>query len=71
VKIPYEELSGEVLNAIIEEFVLREGTDYGPREYTLEAKVTQIKAQLERGEAKIVFDPELESINVVLGNEAE
>mgnify|MGYP003593948172 CR=1 FL=1 len=64
-QIPYEALSAEVLKAIIEEFVLREGTEYGHREYSLEAKVAQVKAQLESGEAQIDFDPELETINVV------
>ena len=56
-RIPYQDLSPEALNAIIEEFVLREGTDYGPREYSLAAKVAQVRAQLERGEAHIDFDP--------------
>lgn len=63
-RIPYDDLSAEALKAIIEEFVLREGTDYG-QQYSLEAKVSQVQAQLERGEAQIDFDPELETINVV------
>lgn len=43
---------------MIESFVLREGTDYGEREYSLEQKVAQVRAQLERGQARILFDPE-------------
>ena len=43
---------------MIESFVLREGTDYGEREHSLEQKVAQVRAQLERGLAHILFDPE-------------
>ena len=49
---------------MIESFVLREGTDYGEREYSLEQKVAQVHAQLERGQARIVFDPESNSVTI-------
>jgi hypothetical protein len=54
-----------LLRAVIESFVLREGTDYGEREFTLEEKVARVVRQLERGEAQIIFDPETESVDVV------
>ena len=63
-EIPHQKLSPEVLNAIIEEYVTREGTDYG-REYSLEQKVAHVRAQLDRGIATIVFDPEDESCSIV------
>jgi uncharacterized protein YheU (UPF0270 family) len=44
--------------------VLREGTDYGEREFSLEQKVAQVRAQLERGRARIVFDPESNSVTI-------
>jgi uncharacterized protein len=50
---------------VIESFVLREGTDYGEREYSLEEKVGHVLRQLERGEAGIVFDPNTESVQIV------
>jgi hypothetical protein len=52
------------LHGVIESFVLREGTDYGEREYSLEQKVTQVRAQLERGQARIVFDPESSTLTI-------
>lgn len=65
VVVPYTELSAELLHAVIESFVLREGTDYGEREIPLEDKVAKVAGQLKRGEAKIVFDPETESVTIV------
>lgn len=64
--IPHRELSAEALRSVLESFVLREGTDYGAREVSLDQKVAQVLRQLERGEAQIVFDPELESIDIVV-----
>lgn len=65
VEIPLDALSAELLRAVIESFVAREGTDYGERERTLEEKVADVRRQLERGEARLVFDPESESVNIV------
>ncbi|MET0988726.1 MAG: YheU family protein [Steroidobacteraceae bacterium] len=65
VPIPYTELSDEALRGVVESFVLREGTDYGEREFTLEQKVTHVLRQLERGEAKVVFDPNTETVDIV------
>lgn len=65
VEIPLDALSAEALQGLIEAFVGREGTDYGARERTLEEKVADVRRQLERGEARIVFDPDTESINIL------
>jgi uncharacterized protein YheU (UPF0270 family) len=65
VPIPHRELSPEALAGVIESFVLREGTDYGAREYSLEEKVAHVLRQLERGEAQIVFDAQTESVDIV------
>jgi len=65
VEVPLDALSVDTLRALIESFVAREGTDYGDRERTLEEKVDDVRRQLDRGEARIVFDPESESVNVV------
>ncbi len=48
----------------MESFVLREGTDYGEREHSLEQKVAQVRAQLERGQARILFDPQSNTITI-------
>jgi uncharacterized protein YheU (UPF0270 family) len=65
VVVPFRELSPEALRGVIESFVLREGTDYGEREYTLDEKVAHVMKQLERGEARIEFDPNTETVDIV------
>jgi uncharacterized protein YheU (UPF0270 family) len=65
IEVPYTELSAQVLRAVVESFVLREGTDYGERELSLDEKVARMIAQLKRGEASIVFDPESDSVTIL------
>jgi uncharacterized protein len=67
-QIPHQELSAEALRGVVEAFILREGTDYGTREFTLDEKVTHVMAQLERREAVILFDPETQSIDIVVSS---
>lgn len=59
------QLSPDALRGLIEEYVSREGTDYGPGEWTLDQKVEQVRRQLDRGEARIVFDLETETASIV------
>jgi hypothetical protein len=66
VVVPHRELDADLLRAVIESFVLREGTDYGEREFSLDQKVTRVIRQLERGEAQIVFDPQTESVDIAV-----
>ena len=66
VVIPHRELSAEALRGVLESFVLREGTDYGEREVSLDQKVAHVLRQLERGEAQIIFDATLESVDIVV-----
>jgi uncharacterized protein YheU (UPF0270 family) len=64
--VPHTELSPDALTGVIESFVLREGTDYGEHDVSFETKVMQVRRQLDRREAEIVFDPESESIHIVV-----
>ena len=64
--IPHRELSPEALRGVMESSVLREGTDYGEREVSLDQKVAQVLRQLERGEARIIFDATLQSVDIVV-----
>jgi uncharacterized protein len=66
VVVPYTELADDLLHAVVESFVLREGTDYGETEVPLQQKVSRVIGQLKKGEAKILFDPESESITIVV-----
>ena len=65
VEVPHTALEKGLLRAVIESFVLREGTDYGERELSLDDKVRRVVRLLERGDARIVFDPRTESVDVV------
>lgn len=57
-------LKPETLDRLIESFVMREGTDYGHRQYSLKEKVTMVKKQLYSGTAAIYYDEETESCNI-------
>lgn len=65
IEIPASQLSPESLLGIIEEFITREGTDYGVEDYTLEQKVEQIKNKLKDGSVVIAFDPVHESCTLL------
>jgi len=63
--IPLEQLSQDTLNAIIEDFILREGTDYGAVAATKADKVAQVKSQLDKGLAVLVYSELHESVNIL------
>ena len=62
--IPFQDLEAETLTAIIEEFISREGTDYGSHEISLEQKVQQVINQLQSGKIVLTFDPESQSCDL-------
>ena len=53
--IPWQDLAPETLDNLIESFVLREGTDYGEQERSLEQKVNDVKRQLKSGDVVLVW----------------
>lgn len=65
IEIPFREVDPETLNALIEAFVLQEGTNYGDRDVSLSTMVDQVRKQLEKGQARLVFDPETDSCNLI------
>ncbi len=65
IEIPAERLPSETLSAVIEEYVLREGTDYGVQEISLQSKIKQVQGQLTRGDVLITFDPVTESCTLL------
>ena len=69
VELSPDDLSPEVLRGLVEEFVTRDGTDYGAVEQSVESKIEQVLAQLRSGEARLVFDPETETTNIVTPRE--
>ena len=64
IEIPYDKLSAEVLRRIIEEFVLREGTDYGDQEFSLDQKVAHVESQLKRKLVAVVYDQASETVSI-------
>lgn len=63
--IPYDQLSPEALAGVIQEFVTRDGTDYGEREVPLETKMDNVRRQLKTGKAVIVFDTASETCTIL------
>ena len=68
--IPYQQISPDALQGLIEEFITREGTDYGETEISLEQKVSQVERQLARGDIVIVFDVASESVSILTKHDA-
>lgn len=60
-----EQLSSAALSNLIEEFVTRDGTDYGDREVAVEVRIDQVRRQLERGDVHIVYDEGSESTTLL------
>jgi len=63
--IPLSQLSADILENIIQEFVLREGTDYGLEDTALEQKKQDVKRQLADGSAVIVYSELHETVNIM------
>lgn len=67
-RIPIESLAADTLQRVVEEFVTREGTDYGLSTSDLQTKVSQVLRQLKKGEALLCFDAESESCHIIAKN---
>lgn len=63
--IPQSAISSDALIGVIKEFVLREGTEYGSVDVSLDTKIKQVYRQLDRGDVVIVFDEATESVDLV------
>jgi len=63
--IPLEQLPAETLLAIIENFILREGTEYGAEDISKQAKIGQVMKQLKQGSAVLVYSELHESVNIL------
>ena len=67
--IPVNKLSAHALKGVIEEFISRNGTDYGAIEASMETMVRQVKSKLKDGSAVLVFDDETETTNIFLADD--
>ena len=66
--IPWQDLAPETLDNLIESFVLRDGTDYGEHERSLEQKVNDVKRQLKSGDVVLVWSELHETVNIMPRN---
>jgi len=62
VRIPLDQLSSGALQAVVEEFVTRDGTELTDGE----RKTKQVMAMLESGEAEVWFDPSSRTCNILM-----
>ena len=69
--IPIDQLEASILTAIIEQFVLTEGTDYGEAIYSLEQKVAHVRGQLENASALLVYSELYETVTIMSQQEYE
>lgn len=69
--IPYQQLASETLDALLEEYVTRDGTDYGEYEVSTSDKLSQVKALLKTGEIHICYDEETESCTLLDKEQAQ
>ncbi|MAD57593.1 MAG: hypothetical protein CMK44_03330 [Porticoccus sp.] len=65
IEIPPNKLPDRVLVALIEEFINREGTDYGEKEINLDSKIKDARSSILKGNIVITFDPKTESCNLI------
>ena len=64
--IPYQKLNPEALLGVIQEYVTRDGTEMTDAD----AKVEQVKRQLEKGKLVITYDEKTRTCNIVSAEKA-
>ena len=65
IEVPYLDINPETLRNMIEEFVSRDGSDWGDTGGSMEDKIKQVLRQFESGKIKVVFDLTSQSANIV------
>ena len=63
-KVPVDAVPERSLINMLEEFVTRDGTDYGEREVPVSERVIQVHRLLERGEIVIWYDETTETLSL-------
>ena len=71
INVPISDISAEALTGLLEEYVSRDGTDYGEVEVTIDEKTKVLRKQLEEGELSILFDPETQELDIVMREQME
>ena len=71
IRVPIERLDGDTLNALLEEFASRDGTDYGESETPLDERVSQLRRQLDAGDIQLLLELTEERWDLVSRQDAE
>ncbi|MEE2730462.1 MAG: YheU family protein [Pseudomonadota bacterium] len=69
IEIPWDQLQAETLQGLVEEFVTRDGTDYGAEEVALSRKVEQVIRGIKAREYVILYDQEMDNVHIVTARE--
>ena len=62
--VPWQDIPADTLENLIEEFVSRDGTDYGEREIPLSTRVDQVRSLLSKRKAVIWFDEATATVSI-------
>ncbi|AHG76859.1 YheU family protein [Mannheimia varigena] len=62
--IPWQDLEESTLHNVLDSFILREGTDYGETELSLEEKRERLLSQLKADKVVIVWSELHESLDI-------
>ncbi len=71
IKIPHRALSAAALMGVIDDFIHREGTDYGHRDFSLEEKRAAVRRALDAGTAVVTFDPNSSTTTIVMAADSK
>lgn len=66
IEVPWERLAPETLRSLVQEFVTRDGADWGEAGGALKEKVAQVMRQLRSRQAMVVFDLKSQTANIVV-----
>ena len=71
IEVPPRRLQEDVLQALLEEYASRDGTDYGEQELTLEKKVRSLQRQIRSSDLCIIYDADSQEWDLLPRPEAE
>lgn len=62
--IPWQEIDSKTLDNILESFIMREGTDYGEVELSMDEKKARLLAQIKSEKVVIVWSELHETLDI-------
>ena len=65
VNVPWSRLDSRTLDALLQEFASRDGTDYGETEVPLEVKAAQLRSKLSSAQLFLLYDSDSQEWDIV------